>query len=66
MEASELRPSVDAVELEQMVRQRAFELFLERLDTDEDGSPESDWRTATAEIEANYLAPISDRPTSRE
>ena len=43
MKDQDVCPVVDQVELEQMIRQRAFELFLERAGSAEAGSPESDW-----------------------
>lgn len=41
-----------AVELEAMIRERAYELSQLRLEEKRAGTPEEDWRQAAAEIEA--------------
>ena len=50
MDTPEIRPRIDPVELHQMVRQRAFELYVERCQTHAKGSPEHDWQVALQEI----------------
>lgn len=51
METPEIRLHVDRSELEQMIRERAFELYVERRLAQELGSPESDWELAAQEID---------------
>ena len=50
METPVLVPAVDPMELEQMIRQRAFELYLERQEAHEEGTPDHDWQVAMQEI----------------
>ena len=53
METPVLVPAVDPMELEQMIRQRAFEIYLERAEAHEEGTPDHDWQIAMQEIAAH-------------
>jgi hypothetical protein len=44
-------PVVDSAEYEQMIRERAYELYQARLEAHEAEDPEEDWDAAVAEIE---------------